>query len=89
MARGAYNATTAATAAVASVNYTMATIYNASDTTVYVQWTAEGDELTAANGYPIPTLSTLRIVAANSGPQPPIKVIHGGSGNKSINYVLQ
>lgn len=89
MARGAYNATTAATNAVAAdTNYTIAYLYNASDATVYVQWTREADELTAANGIPIVTLTSLRIIAPNSGPQPAIRVIHGGAGNKEIRYVL-
>lgn len=88
MARGAYNATTSASTAVASASYTTAYIYNESDTTVYVQWTTESDALTTSNGIPIPTLTSIRIVAPNNGPQPAIQVIHGGSGNKAIRYVL-
>lgn len=87
---GAHNATTTASdMAAAQSGWSTGLIYNNSDTTVYVKYTADAAEVTTANGIPIPAAGSLRLISLYPGVNPAIRIIHGGSGNKEVRYALQ
>jgi len=88
MAFGAYNATTAETVLLAAAGWSVGQVYNASDAVVYAKYTDDATALTTANGIPIAVGGTLKLVARDSAQQPPVRVIHGGSGNKDIRYAF-
>lgn len=64
------------------------TIRNLSDTTIYIQWTEEDDELTPANGLPIEQGETF-VKDEFSNNYGGVKAIHGSTGNKEIRVVVE
>lgn len=89
--RAAFNVTTTVQDVIArGTAWTIATLVNNSDTTIYVQWTEESDALTTANGIPIAANGGARTLLASDMPvRPAIKAIHGGAGNKELRYAIE
>jgi hypothetical protein len=88
--RGSFNVTTAAqTINSGGQKWSRGIIQNLSDADVYVQFTTESDALTTGNGLKVAATSgVLEFEAPVKGNGGAVQVIHGGSGNKAIRYVL-
>lgn len=87
--RGAVNVATTPTEIVPdNAAWTYAYLFNNSDTTIYVQWSAESTALTTSNGIPIPAGADFRIPATDGFERAPIMAIHGGAGTKELRYVV-
>ena len=99
MARGAITITASTTPTILAAGsvyagvkkLSTALIKNNGSSTVYLQWTEEDDELTASNGYPLESGTTMSLEFPHREDKryaPPIKALVA-SGSADLIYVIE